>query len=216
MGAPSSCLIMVVQSLFLTGAAGPRMSPFMVNMWEPQGCCFCCSLRTGSIFLCSLFVVISLLDVTCMIKVFFKGHVVEKEIETMCEDKFSYESDCQVHVQSIITGVVSFRVIVDFLKLTLSTLMILSILKKKIKLMIPLMIMVFTELVLSLLTGTVIIILLATIGTGKAAVEIAVVIGLVVFFETYLLLVFRAYYMQIKREDEQMERLLDEITDIDI
>lgn len=63
--------------------------------------------------------------------------------------------------------------------------------------MIPLMIMVFTELVLSLLTGTVIIILLATIGTGKAAVEIAVVIGLVVFFETYLLLVFRAYYMQV-------------------
>lgn len=63
--------------------------------------------------------------------------------------------------------------------------------------MIPLMIMVFTELVLSLLTGTVIIILLATIGTGKAVVEIAVVIGLVVFFETYLLLVFRAYYMQV-------------------
>ncbi|XP_045610260.2 uncharacterized protein [Procambarus clarkii] len=144
-------------------------------MWEPQRCCFCCNLGTGSLILCSLVVVVSLVDLISMIKVFFKGDV-EKEIKTMCEDIFSYESDCQGHVQAIITGVVSIRVIIDLLKLTFTTLMILAIFKNKIKLMIPLMAMIFIELILSMLTGTVIIISLATISTGKAAVKIAVVV----------------------------------------
>lgn len=183
---------------------------------EPKDCCFCCSLRTGSLILCCLIQIVSILDFLCMLKVFFKTNEMDEEITVMCENKFLYEPDCHAHVKMIVSGVVSCRVAMDFLKFTFSTLMILGIKKNRAKLMLRLIVMIFGELLLSLLAGVVIVVLIAAVGTGRVALEVAGITGLVVFLETYFLIVFQAYYRQAQRGGggsrgrRQMTRLLEE------
>lgn len=72
-----------------------------------------------------------------------------------------------------------------------------SCFQNKTSFMIPMMVLILIQLLFTLVSGLLFIVVLAIIVSGGLAFGVVLFLGVLIFFETYFLLVLRAYYMQV-------------------
>lgn len=181
-----------------------------MKLWEPTGCCFCFSLRTGSLILCSFILIGCALNLYISWNSLNNNDKLVEVIDEYCSREVPDDSDCKMRMKKLVTGLLTTQMIMSVIKMICSSLMILGITKNMTNLMIPMMILLLIQLVFALVTGLSFIIMLATFVSGAAAFGALLFIVVVLYFETYFLLVLRAYYMQVKRAAGLMHDVLQE------
>nr|XP_027236734.1 uncharacterized protein LOC113827978 isoform X1 [Penaeus vannamei] len=190
-------------------------SPIEYKMlWEPSGCC-CFSLRTGSLVLATIVIVSASLSIINEIGVLTVGDI-ESNMREVCEEEKKEGKveedveDCINFLTPIVLGVLITKLVLDAIQITISAFLVYGILKNKTRFMIPYMIMVLIGIIIMLLAALVAIGFFAYLGFWVGVFIFALIFGLIIFLETYCLLVVRALFLQLKRQKGRHHMILTE------
>ncbi|XP_047494819.1 uncharacterized protein LOC125042986 isoform X2 [Penaeus chinensis] len=180
-------------------------------LWEPSGCC-CCSLRTGSLVLATIVIVTGTLGMINEIGALIVGDIPDT-LREVCEKEENDNMDvdeCYNFSLPIVYGVLITKLVLDIIQVTISILLVHGILKNKTRFMIPYMIMVLVGIIIMGLVALLAIGAMAYSGLWLGVFIFALMFGLIIFLETYCLLVVRALYLQLKRQKGQRHMILTE------
>ncbi|XP_063592389.1 uncharacterized protein LOC134769558 [Penaeus indicus] len=180
-------------------------------LWEPSGCC-CCSLRTGSLVLATIVIVTGTLGIINEISVFIVGDIPDT-LREVCEKEENDNMDpdeCYDFSYPIVYGILITKLLLDIMQVVISILLVHGILKNKTRFMIPFMITVLVGIIIWLLAALFAIGSMAYFGLWAGVFIFAIIFGLIIFLETYCLLVVRALFLQLKRQKGQRHMILTE------
>ncbi|XP_047494909.1 uncharacterized protein LOC125043015 [Penaeus chinensis] len=178
-------------------------------LWEPSGCC-CFTLRTGSLVMASIVIFFG----TCSM-LYVGGYLATQDIgnsfQEICQDEEDIP-DCITTFKNASYGVIATRFVLDFIQVTFSILLIHGVLKNKTRFLVPYMIMILVGICILMLTALAVMGIFIYESMYRAVFVVAVLFGVVIFLETYFLLVVRALYLQLKRSKGQAHVILEEDT----
>ncbi|XP_045610139.2 lysosomal-associated transmembrane protein 5 [Procambarus clarkii] len=171
-------------------------------MWEPQSCC-CFRLRTGSIIIGFLSLISAILNIINFIRIAINGTAHQLAHQLCSGQTHSAEvfTECAHLMLNLIFGLVGVDVVTSFIQLILSIILICGIFKNKSRLLIPYMIMCLINIIILILIALALIILAGLHLPGWYVVIIIIVFGAWIFWATFLLLVIRTHYLEMKREN---------------
>ncbi|XP_042875629.1 lysosomal-associated transmembrane protein 5-like [Penaeus japonicus] len=178
-------------------------------LWEPKGCC-CFSLRTGSLVLATIVIVFGSLGIINGVGIFIVGDIHGTIREVCEEDKDMDLEECINLTTPIALGILITKFVLDCVQVVFSIFLIHGILKNKTRYMVPYMIMVLVGIIIMMLVALVMIGFFIYIGVFVGVLIFAFIFGLIIFLETYFLLVIRALYLQLKRQKGQHHMVLSE------
>ncbi|XP_069189952.1 uncharacterized protein [Procambarus clarkii] len=168
-------------------------------MWKPLSCC-CFKLRTGSLIIGFLSMIRAVLKIVCWI--IFAILMTNYILQSCSQQTYSEDSDmCAEQILNIIYGIVAFGVVTSVIQLVLSIIFICGIFKNKSCLLIPYMIMCLISIIILILIALAIIILVSLYLPGWFLFIIIILFAPWIFWKTFLLLVIRAHYLEMKREN---------------
>ncbi|XP_037789489.1 uncharacterized protein LOC119584966 [Penaeus monodon] len=176
-------------------------------LWEPSGCC-CFTLRTGSLVMASLVIFFG----TCSM-LYVTGYLATQDLDSsfheICKEEEDIQ-DCITTIKNASYGIIGTRFMLDFIQVTFSILLIHGVLKNKTRFLVPYMIMVLVGICILMLTALAMMGILIYEGIWRGVFIVAIIFGVIIFLETYFLLVVRALYLQLKRSKGQAHVILTE------
>ncbi|KAK8407076.1 hypothetical protein O3P69_002004 [Scylla paramamosain] len=177
-------------------------------MWEPTKCCCCCGVRTGSIVIGVFILVGGCFGLLGGAQTLAGG---KSDIATFCQNMDEDVSECVNKFWKVEKASSISSIVVACFHIIFSSFLLYGILKKKTAFFIPLMVVYVIQISIMILASVALIIFMIYEGVPSPAIYFfTVIVGSVIFLETYCLLVIRAYYYQLKREKGHAHTALNE------
>lgn len=141
------------------------------------------------------------------------GYLATQDLDSsfheICKEEEDIQ-DCITTIKNASYGIIGTRFMLDFIQVTFSILLIHGVLKNKTRFLVPYMIMVLVGICILMLTALAMMGILIYEGIWRGVFIVAIIFGVIIFLETYFLLVVRALYLQLKRSKGQAHVILTE------
>ncbi|XP_045610262.1 lysosomal-associated transmembrane protein 4B-like [Procambarus clarkii] len=174
-------------------------------LWEPKHCC-CFKVKTGSLILGVFLLIGSLVYIGIDATTLADGSILNI-VHSYCDD-LDGSGKCDLFIK-LAEGSVISGLVIGVCEVLVCSMLIYGILKHKTCLFIPFMVMLLLQIIMHMVLG---LGLLAMAGIKQYWTQMfvfGVIFTLYIFLETFLLLVVRAHYLEVRRS-QMLECLVTE------
>lgn len=178
-------------------------------MWEPLGCCFCFTRKTGCLILGTLVLIWSIVNFLHCVHVMAAVDLGESVKEICAQKEYEFQGCDTVLLKAAIAGLV-ITVVISVVVLFFSSMFIHGIRKEIPCLMVPFIVIELIHTILLVICGVVVIGVLIYVEAWGLFFFMGILLGIAAFLKTYFVLVMRAHYIEVKQSLGQCHRKLEE------
>lgn len=139
---------------------------------------------------------------------------LKEVVYEVCKNHLQEMENCEGLIGKAVIGMITVYMVLAVLHAIFSSMLIHGIRRDKTCLMVPHMVMKLIGIIFAIIASAALLVIIMVDGTYVVLFAI-ILYGLIIFLETYFLLVLRAHYLDIKRSEGSLHKVLPEAPSFD-